>query len=631
MSTEKQLATDEILNHSLEIIFLVTGENYILAKKHVGVDKGTRCTLKDTYSPQTPEQLVNSTIQEGNQNAPVPESVMEQAKMIIQILNEELHCSSGSVNGTESTKHVCKDQSQISEHLTNLVLLVNKMEAAKTEINEKILYHTLEIIHLVTGDDCVVVKKHSESTIASSSSGASEGDNRTQNLSKDRQPNSVVHERNNAKRILGLTNKIICALNGVVPIRCEEGSGCTSTEGYFKDILKNGMPDESLHSEIEKPEIENLDFNIDPPSPESIKEETSCHSPENLQSHLKSSRRKNRPVRVVSSYVPVQVGSKESPRTRYKLKKVTEAQRTLPDSKDYNERTDIPQSDTTIPSDYKCNQCFEIFNSESDYSSHTCAQDTAMPHNKVIIKEEQSEEGIGRSQVVKQRSRSSGSKPYQCTQCGKYFSKSSHLVTHQRVHTGEKPYMCLDCGKRFTSSSTLVDHQRIHRGEKPFVCSDCGKCFTKNSNLVDHQRTHTGEKPFPCKECGKHFARSSNLAEHLKIHTGEKSCICPVCGKGFSRSSSLLEHQKIHTGGETFICFECGQCFTKNSSLVRHQSIHTGEKPFVCIECGKCFSNSSNLVRHQITHTGEKPFMCPICGRSFNQNSNLVSHQKTHK
>ncbi|KAM4796146.1 uncharacterized protein WCC33_001281 [Rhinophrynus dorsalis] len=201
-----------------------------------------------------------------------------------------------------------------------------------------------------------------------------------------------------------------------------------------------------------------------------------------------------------------------------------------------------------------------------------------------------------------------------------------------------KKYKHRECEENFTKEldcmSTPRIHeapQKIHRGKKPHQCFQCGKSFARNSRLHVHQRTHTGEKPFHCTECGKCFTCSHSLVRHQKIHTGEKPFNCLECGKCFSFRPDLVRHQKIHTGEKPFQCSECGKSFIGASRLLAHKRIHTGEKPFHCIDCGKRFSCRQGLVRHQKIHTGEKPFQCSECGKSFTLNYYLLQHKKIHK
>ncbi|KAM4642134.1 uncharacterized protein O3C94_016517 [Discoglossus pictus] len=161
-----------------------------------------------------------------------------------------------------------------------------------------------------------------------------------------------------------------------------------------------------------------------------------------------------------------------------------------------------------------------------------------------------------------------GERPFKCSDCGKSFAEKGSLVRHQGAHTGQKPFACSVCGKCFYMKSHLVTHQKIHTGVKPYVCIDCGKSFIEKGSLVRHQGVHTGEKPFACTDCGKSFSQNSDLMRHQRVHTGDKPFPCPECGRCFSRSAGLIRHRQLHTG-QKFIEQPMAQLVTLQTQIVQ--------------------------------------------------------------
>uniref|UniRef100_A0A8C5MJD0 C2H2-type domain-containing protein n=1 Tax=Leptobrachium leishanense TaxID=445787 RepID=A0A8C5MJD0_9ANUR len=173
-------------------------------------------------------------------------------------------------------------------------------------------------------------------------------------------------------------------------------------------------------------------------------------------------------------------------------------------------------------------------------------------------------------------------KPFLCSECHKCFPSPSHLDRHKKIHTGEKPFECSQCGKSFNQKSVLLRHMQIHTGEKPFVCSVCGNSFLHKTGFIAHQRIHTGEKPFECPDCGKGFKTKSEVFRHKRIHTGEKPYTCPDCGKRFNQNSILLRHRQTHSGDRPHACNYCGIGFAYRKQLNDHLKTHTGKSLMSC-------------------------------------------------
>ncbi|KAM3933922.1 uncharacterized protein RB166_001577 [Leptodactylus fuscus] len=203
---------------------------------------------------------------------------------------------------------------------------------------------------------------------------------------------------------------------------------------------------------------------------------------------------------------------------------------------------------------------------------------------------------------------------HKCLQCGRGFRNEIDLFCHQRTH--KKMYHCALCQQSFMDKAALVVHEWTFHIHEPKVGEPQPKHVAKE------------ERPFSCLECGKSFMKKSSLVKHQRIHTG--AFACPDCGKCLSDKTGLIIHRRTHTGEKPYACSECGRRFTQRCHLITHQSVHTGKESFACADCGKCFPVRSVLEAHQAFHNRHKAFPCSDCGKSFLQRSALMAHSKVH-
>ncbi|CAH8471389.1 hypothetical protein MS3_00001681 [Schistosoma haematobium] len=95
-----------------------------------------------------------------------------------------------------------------------------------------------------------------------------------------------------------------------------------------------------------------------------------------------------------------------------------------------------------------------------------------------------------------------------------------------------------------------ADKTEVGKNPKPFECTLCGKPFSRQDKLRRHyQEAHDGiREEHQCPACEKRFYRKYHLNRHIaEVHRAGKPFLCPYCRREFAREWSYHQHlQKYH-------------------------------------------------------------------------------------
>ncbi|XP_073450309.1 uncharacterized protein [Aquarana catesbeiana] len=634
---DKSHTTNRILDLTLEIIQLLTGEACSIVKK----TSDEQDTVKTSSHLSEEWRWARRIITVSSLDILRPErieKILEVTQKMIELLTGEvpIRCQDVTVYFSmeeweylEGHKDLYKDIMMENHQIMNSV----KLEKENLCLSDIMLNFTLEIVYLLTGESYEVVKLVSGEQITSSCPNGSSHFVTSEMYNRPQwRPSSLLHEsspitvppphclitKRDVEKILEVANKMMELLTGEVPIRCQDVTVYFSMEEWeylegHKDRYKDIMTEDRLMSTLlDGYKVQNTSgqHNL---SPDRSSEDFKQYSP-NIRSRLH----------------PRSINSSDPDKTSdHSHSVLSEDHPSFPigsvDPSD-SEESSSGTSQTVKHRGKKifgCSECYKCYTSKVHLIRHQAMHTGLFPHTC-----SECGKSFGEKAVLIQHLRvHTDERPFSCPECGQGYKQRAHLKSHLIVHSSKKLFSCSECGKCFKRKDSLTVHQRNHTGKRQHTCTECGKSFTRRGILLKHQRTHTDDRPFCCTECGKFFKQKFCLEQHWKVHINDFSC--SVCKLMFQTRLELNKHYGENCSKKVFSCSECEKFFASKSHLVIHLRVHTGERPFSCPECEKCFKEKGALSKHLKLHTGEK-FSCSECGKKFTTKGHLVIHQRLH-
>ncbi|PIO11212.1 hypothetical protein AB205_0097050 [Aquarana catesbeiana] len=243
MEKDKSQVTERILDLNMEIIYLLTGEDYKVVKKMSGDPLEPNCCLHGT----SPLHCLTTERKE--------KKILEVTKKMMELLTGEvpIRCQDVTVYFSMEEWEYLEGHKDLYKNVMmdhHRSLNSEKFEKNAFFLNEILFNLILEIIYLLTAEDFSVVMKKPLNITKRKSHRLSTRKRQRQNPITVPPPSFLTLERN-SKKILEVTKKMTKLLTGEVPIRCQDVTVYFSMEEWeflerhkdlYKDVMMENQP-----------------------------------------------------------------------------------------------------------------------------------------------------------------------------------------------------------------------------------------------------------------------------------------------------------------------------------------------------------------------------------------------------